>query len=145
MLQLGGVVYPFLYELTQMYVNGVKTYYSANENYLDLFFLSTALGTVAMHMTLTPYIWQSKLILVINILISTHRTFKFLRIFQALSPIIIMIRNVFFDLLPFMTFYIILITLLSLIYGVLGIGNIKIPGKYQNEFNINKDKPSLPP
>jgi len=58
------------------------------------------------------------------------KTFFFLRIFDALSPIVTMLTNVIYDLRIFLLFYGILIFLFSLMIGILGIGNIDIPGGF---------------
>lgn len=43
-----------------------------------------------------------------------------------------------------MTFYFILVLLFSLMYGVLGLGNLRHLGAFSMKFNMQKD-PSLPP
>lgn len=51
------------------------------------------------------------------------KTFFFLRIFQNFTKLVIMIKRVIYDLKEFIIFYILLLTMLSVIMGVLGIGN----------------------
>ena len=59
---------------------------------------------------------------IIVILLIT-KTFFFLRIFPVLTPIVVMINNVVYDLRIFMFFYLILISLFCQIYAILGLGN----------------------
>lgn len=69
------------------------------------------------------------------LLIGLVKTFMFLRIFASLSPIVNMLRNVVYDLRIFLTFYVILVVLFSLLIGIIGVGNPKHPGKYQDIYN----------
>lgn len=51
------------------------------------------------------------------------KTFYFLRIFPMLTPIVVMITEVVYDLRIFLIFYVILIGAFCQIYAVLGLGN----------------------
>ena len=51
------------------------------------------------------------------------KTFFFLRIYPTLTPIIVMLKRVVYDLRIFLFFYMILITLFSQLLAVLGLGN----------------------
>ena len=51
------------------------------------------------------------------------KTFFFLRIYPTLTPIIVMLKCVVYDLRIFLFFYAILITLFSQLLAVLGLGN----------------------
>ena len=51
------------------------------------------------------------------------KTFFFLRIFPTLTPIIVMLKNVVYDLRIFLFFYMILITLFSQLLAIIGLGN----------------------
>ena len=68
------------------------------------------------------------------VILAIRRTFSYLRIFKSLSPIVTMLQNVIWDLRVFLTFYVILTLLFSLMYGVLGLGNAKIPGGFRDAF-----------
>jgi len=65
-----------------------------------------------------------------HLVFGSHQNFLLLRIFDALSPIVTMLTNVIYDLRIFLLFYGILIFLFSLMIGILGIGNIDIPGGF---------------
>ena len=54
------------------------------------------------------------------------KTFFFLRIFMYLSYIVTMMKVVFSDLKVFMLFYLILIKMFSIIFGILKVGNHEI-------------------
>jgi len=51
------------------------------------------------------------------------KTFFFLRIYPTLTPIIVMLKSVVWDLKVFLLFYLILITLFSQLLAVIGLGN----------------------
>ena len=57
--------------------------------------------------------------LIVNLLVI--KTFFFLRIFRNFTPIVIMLKNVIYDLRIFLLFYTILIFIFSLIFSVLGV------------------------
>ena len=58
------------------------------------------------------------------------KTFVFLKIFESLSYIVTMMRQVVIDLGHFIMFFMILITLFSMIFAVIGTGNPHVPGEY---------------
>ena len=57
------------------------------------------------------------------VLILITKTFFFLRLFPTLTPIVVMITNVIYDLRIFLFFYFILILLFSQLFAVVGLGN----------------------
>lgn len=75
-----------------------------------------------------------KILMIFIILLAVIKTFFYLKIFAALSPIVTMLANVIYDLRIFMLFYIILIVLFSLLLGVLGLGNKNIEGGFKNMY-----------
>lgn len=58
--------------------------------------------------------------LVCNLII---KTFFYLRIFDSMTGIVVMLTNVIFDLRAFMLFYVILLWLSSHMFMVIGLGN----------------------
>lgn len=134
MFLLLGVVYPALYEFVQMLKVGPSDYLSDMGNYIDLIYIWGSIAMTFVHIELTPYHWISKSIMCMVALLAIRRTFNFLRIFTALSPIVTMLSNVIWALRIFMTFYTVLMVLFSLMFGVLGIQNYKLEGNYRNEF-----------
>ena len=81
--------------------------------------------------SLGPYHFVSKLLMCIVALLAIRRTFNFLRIFSAFSPIVTMLTSVIWQLRIFMTFYFILCLLFSLMLDVLGLANYKLAGKFR--------------
>ena len=60
------------------------------------------------------------IVIVLQVLL---KTFFFLRVYPTLTPIIVMLKTVIYDLRIFMLFYTILIGLFCLVFAVLGLGN----------------------
>jgi len=54
------------------------------------------------------------------------KTFFFLRIFDNLTRLVIMIKEVIFQLTDFIIFYIIVIFMFSVVIGILGVGNYNL-------------------
>ena len=134
MILLAGVIYPAFYEFIQMLKVGPGDYFTDFGNYIDLVYIWGSIAMTFVHLELTPYNWISKVIMCTVCLLAIRRTFNFLRIFTALSPIVTMLSNVIWALRIFMTFYTVLMVLFSLMFGVLGIQNYKLEGKYRDEF-----------
>ena len=130
---LCGILYPAVYETVQMFRN-YDTYFEDIGNYVDMIYIWGSIAMSILHMEIGPYAFISKLLMSIVVVLAIRRTFNFLRIFEALSPIVTMLNNVVWELRIFMTFYAILVLLFSLMYGVIGIGNYKIAGKFQDAF-----------
>ena len=56
------------------------------------------------------------------------------RIFKVFSTIVTMMNRVIFQLWKFLTFFAILCVLLSLMYSILGVGNVMVPGDFRLVF-----------
>jgi hypothetical protein len=59
-----------------------------------------------------------------------NKTFFFLRIFETLSYIVTMIKQVFYDLRIFLLFFGILMYFFSLVFAVTGVGNHRVPSAF---------------
>jgi len=110
-----------------MFKDGLGEYFSDGANYYDLIYILASVAMAFVHYT-NPFNFTSKLLMSIIVTLAIRRTFNFLRIFNALSPIVTMLNNVIWQLRVFLTFYFILVILFSLMYGVLGVGNYKLYG-----------------
>jgi len=126
---LCGVLYPAIYETVQM-AKDAGGYFEDLGNYVDLVYIWGSVAMSILHMELTPYHFVSKVLMALIVTLAIRRTFNFLRIFEALSPIVTMLNNVIWELRIFLTFYFILVLLFSLMYGVIGIGNYKLAGPF---------------
>lgn len=53
------------------------------------------------------------------------KTFFFMRVFRDMSQLVMMMRQVIYDLRVFMMFYFILIWIISLVFNILMVGNYR--------------------
>jgi hypothetical protein len=149
LLLIAGIIYPLVYESVQMYMEGPGNYLSMANNYIDLIYIWGSVTMSIIHITAGAYLWYSKALMIIVVILAIRRTFSFLRIFKSLSPIVTMLQNVIWDLRVFLTFYVILTLLFSLMYGVLGLGNSRIPGGFREQFydfennELSSDAPGI--
>ena len=74
------------------------------------------------------FAFQNKLIMSLIMIQQIVKTFNFLRIFSKLSYLTTMLKTVMVDLQPFMLFYVIIIFMFGMIFAVVGIGNVILPG-----------------
>jgi len=120
---LAGVLYAAVYELIQLGRIGPRQYFTDFQNYLDILYCSFGAAVAYYHYVHLPFVFASKLVMITSILLSTARTFKYMRIFQDCSPIVVMLGNVGWDLRIFLLFYAILIAFFSMVMDVTGFGN----------------------
>ena len=74
-------------------------YFSDLGNWVDMLYLAGSVGMGILHMTLEKgaYAIASKILMLLVITLAIRRTFNYLRIFDALSPIVSMINQVLSD------------------------------------------------
>lgn len=118
-----GIIYPALYDMTQMVRGGLLDYFSDLQNYGDMLYIYGSLVNIILQLRLGPFHIVSKVFMCVIVLLLISKTFFFLRIFPVLTPIVVMITNVIYDLRIFLFFYLILISLFCQIFAVLGLGN----------------------
>jgi len=102
---------------------GLIDYLTDLQNYADLVYIYGSLINIVLQIKLGPFHIASRIFMVVIVLLMISKTFFFLRIFPTLTPIVVMIQNVIFDLRIFLMFYLILIALFCQIFGILGLGN----------------------
>ena len=133
------IVVPIFHEISQAIFLGYG-YLNVDENLFDVLYIFTSIATGLLHYYDGPYMWYSKGTLVLVILLATRRTFQFLRIFDALSTIVVMVQKVFLDLGAFMTFYVMIIIFLSIILNVLCASNINVESQFRDDYGQYKGK-----
>ena len=102
------------YDLTQLKRNGFVAHYSDDPwNYLDTFLILTSVFNIVFQLAIGPRSVISKILMCFIVFALIMKTFFFLRIFQTLTPIVVMLTNVVYDLRIFMLFYTILIFMFS--------------------------------
>lgn len=118
-----GIVYPACYDLLQFYRGGVAEYFSDIYNYADMIYIWGSLANSVLQMIYGPQELILKVMMIFLVCLLITKTFFFLRMFSSLTPIVVMITTVIYDLRIFMMFYTILILLFSQIFSVIGLGN----------------------
>lgn len=89
---LGGIIYPFIYECLQVYKLGVSPYVRDSKNMLDQLYIWGSILMSVFHNVLDPFNIVSKVIMILVIMLSITRTFKYMRIFSSFSPIVTMLQ-----------------------------------------------------
>lgn len=111
-----------LYELYQLSQNGIY-YFQDLWNYADMAYLIMSFTNLYLQVALGPFHTLCRLIMCFIICVVIMKTFFYLRIFPSLTPIVVMINSVIYDLRVFLFFYFLLISFFCLVYSVLGLGN----------------------
>ena len=88
-----------------------------------MLYIYGSIGNIILQLQIGPFHIVSRIMMCIVVLLLISKTFFFLRIFPMLTPIVVMITNVIYDLRIFLLFYLILIALFCQIFAVLGLGN----------------------
>ena len=120
-----GIIYPMVYDLTQLYKQGVTDYFSSIQNYSDQLYVWCSVANVISQNSSEASAIYNKILMTIIFMQQIAKSFFYLRIFQSLSYIVTMIYTVMRDLQVFLLFFTILILLFSQIFAVLGVGNPK--------------------
>lgn len=118
-----GILYPAAYDLTQLQRGGLLDYVSDPWNFADFVYIWGSVANSILQVVLGPYHLATRVIMSTIVLLLVTKTFFFLRIFPTLTPIVVMITNVIYDLRIFLFFYFILILLFSQLFAVVGLGN----------------------
>lgn len=121
-----SILYPLYYDTTQMYKAGLVAYFSDVSNYVDFVYIWSSVANAVLQIVYDPFILPSKILMSIIVCFLICKTFFFLRIFPTLTPIVMMLTNVIWDLRIFLLFYTILILLFSQLFAVLGLENINL-------------------
>lgn len=121
-----GILYPMVYDMAQMYKAGISVYFSDTANYADFIYIWGSVGNAILQIVYDPFQLPSRIIMCIIVCLLICKTFFFLRIFPTLTPIVVMLTNVIWDLRIFLFFYVILILLFSQLFAVLGLGNAQL-------------------
>ena len=87
-----------------------------------MIYVSLSLTNIYFQVQEGPYHIASRAIMCLIVLQLINKTFFFLRIFPSLTPIVVMITSVIYDLRIFMFFYFIMISFFCLLYAVIGLG-----------------------
>ena len=108
-----GIIYPACYDLLQLYRDGIAEYCSDLYNFADFIYIWGSLANSILQVIYGPQAVFTKIIMITLVVLLITKTFFFLRMFDSLTPIVVMITTVIYDLRIFLLFYTILILLFS--------------------------------
>lgn len=117
-----GIIYPAYYDFLQLYKVGLTVYFSDVTNYSDCLYIWGSIINVVLQNVLGPFHIVCKVIMIIIVLQVLLKSFFFLRVYPTLTPIIVMLKTVIYDLRIFMLFYTLLCGIFCLVFAVLGLG-----------------------
>lgn len=117
-----GVIYPAYYDFKQLFKVGIEEYLSDLGNYSDMIYIWGSIVNVFLQNMLGAYHLACRIIMIVIVLQVLIKSFFFLRVYQSLAPIVVMLKTVIYDLRIFMLFYIILLLKFCLLLAVLGLG-----------------------
>ena len=104
-----GIFYPAFYDFHQLYRLGITNYFADLGNYSDCIYIWGSIMNVFLQNILGPYHILCRIIMCVIVIQVLLKSFFFLRVFPVLTPVIVMLKTVIYDLRIFMLFYIILI------------------------------------
>ena len=95
-------------------------------NYADILNIILSLINIYMQLMVGPYEIQCRIIMCLMVINITVKSFFFMRIFPSLTPVVVMLSKVIYDLRIFLFFYGTLLFFFCLLYSVLGLGNDRL-------------------
>ena len=137
-----GIMYPMVYDLTQLKKQGIQLYFSDFWNYFDQIQIWGGFYNIYYQISLRSVhsdhdhvsadetlfdVSHGKAVMICVTFIMLIKTFYFLRLFNQFSGLVIMMKTVTLDLRAFMVFYFILIWICALVFNILELGNFISP------------------
>ena len=124
------LVYPWVYDLTQLCFLGFREYLKDGYNYIDIFYVYGGYINIIVSVIYGPYNMFCKIVIMTIIVIIIVKSFFFMRIFPAFTPIVVMLNRVIYDLKIFLFFYIFMLGMYGMTFAVLGVGNLDRGGYF---------------
>jgi len=114
------LMYPMTYDMLQLKKQGIAEYFSDKWNFLDQGHIWIGIANVLVQ-RLQPNILskESQILMLISTILLLIKTFFFLRIFEDLSFLVTMVKQVFLDLRVFLLFFAILLLMFGIVFSVL--------------------------
>jgi len=114
----GCLIYPTMYDGTQCVKQG-GDYFRDGWNYLDMTHIGLGYANIYCQYSVGTWALSSKIVLLAIICIGLLKTFFFMRIVKKFSYIVTMINRVFVDLLVFLLFFVIQVTMFAQLFNVI--------------------------
>lgn len=120
------LLYPLFYDTLQLFKQGISDYFSDPWNYVDQFHIWIGISNVFIQRFSSNIL--DPLNTVFMLLVGTLmmiKTFFFLRIFDSMSFLVSMIKQVTLDLRPFLGFVFLIILFFSQLFGIIDWGQFE--------------------
>lgn len=101
-----SIVYPAVYETVQMVMDGFE-YFTEAWNQIQLLNIAVQIANIALAIELGPQHHATVFVVIALVFMVILNTFMYLRIVPALTPIVVMLSHVIYDLKAFLLFFII--------------------------------------
>lgn len=116
-VQILNLMYPCLYDMNQLKKQGFTIYFSDKWNWADQVHIWGGFLNIYLHSIDHPseeMVTNRKVLLIILCFIMLIKTFFFMRLYQSMSELVMMMLQVMVDLRAFLCFYFILIWICGL-------------------------------
>ena len=128
-----AIVYPVVYELIQVVQIGFIDYITDFQNIQTITFVVTGLLNALIHYYESPYHFEAKLVMTLNLMMSLARTLEMLRILATFSPIVTMMAGVLREFKDFIFFFFLLVFFFSMGISILQLNNELASDAYKDD------------
>ena len=108
-----ATIYPIWYEYRQVMSEGWREYIKDAQNWMDISFIVLSFINIGFQDQVGPYHLGSKICMILLIICLILRSFFFLKMFNSMTHIVVMVWHVVLDLRDFLFLYLIFILIIS--------------------------------
>jgi hypothetical protein len=127
------LIYPLFYDGLQLIKSGPSDYFQDPWNFIDQFHIWFGIINVALQRFSSDILHPMNILVMVSVtFIMLIKTFFYLRVFDSMSFLVSMLKQVFLDLRPFMAFLLILYWILALILSAIDWGNYE----FDNDISV---------
>lgn len=119
-----GILYPYIFDTIQLFKQKFE-YFEDSWNISDFAFQYLGICNISFQFIFPASSIYNTCSMSIVLVLALLKTMSWLRIFKNMSLLVAMIKQTFVDLVPFLTFFFIMVIVFTFIMGVLGFQNYK--------------------
>jgi hypothetical protein len=122
-----SLCYQLIYDMTQLFNQGTRSYFSEIWNWTDQFHIWGGLVNIYLQ-SITDTVWRKeyeqfcKLLIMMLTFLLLIKTFFYMRLLPSMAYLVTMMKTVFSDIKGFLLFFLILVWTVSLIFSTVGLG-----------------------
>ena len=117
-----GIAYPYLYDTIQLLKQQTE-YFNDPWNITDFLFQYGGMTNIVFQFFFEPSSTSNTCSMSIVLVLALVKTMAWMRIFSSMALLVCMIKQTFKDLVPFLTFFFIMIIVFTFLFGVLAFTN----------------------